>query len=101
MIPFFTNYLNRNHQGWGRTDFQQGSSDTLFNSVRNILFALPEETIIYPGHDYKGHTSSSIGEEKKFNSRLKPFLLIWPAERKINMNPDGSVLALTKSRRLT
>lgn len=57
-------------RGCGRTDFQQGSSDKLFNSVRNILFALPEDTIIYPGHDYKGYTSSSIAEEKKFNLRL-------------------------------
>tara|TARA_B110001454_G_C12723068_1_gene435666 strand:+ start:2797 stop:3498 length:702 start_codon:yes stop_codon:yes gene_type:complete len=57
-------------RGCGRTDFQQGSSDKLFNSVRNILFKLPEDTIVCPGHDYKGLTSSTIGAEKKYNSRL-------------------------------
>jgi glyoxylase-like metal-dependent hydrolase (beta-lactamase superfamily II) len=54
----------------GRTDFQQGSSDKLFNSVRKRLFQLPDDTIICPGHDYKGHTQSTIGEEKKLNARL-------------------------------
>lgn len=54
----------------GRTDFQQGDSSKLFNSVREKLFKLPDETIIYPGHDYRGHTSSTIGIEKKHNARL-------------------------------
>lgn len=54
----------------GRTDFQQGSSEKLFQSVRDILFKLPDDTIICPGHDYKGHMSSTIGAEKKFNPRL-------------------------------
>lgn len=58
-------------RGCGRTDFQQGSSDTLFKSVREKLFKLPDEVIIYPGHDYRGLTSSTIGTEKKFNARLK------------------------------
>jgi len=57
-------------RGCGRTDFQQGSSEKLFESVRNKLFALPDTTIVYPAHDYKGKTSSSIYEEKKFNPRL-------------------------------
>ncbi len=57
-------------RGCGRTDFQQGSSDKLYDSVQGKLFALPDETIIFPGHDYRGHTSSSIGEEKKYNPRL-------------------------------
>jgi glyoxylase-like metal-dependent hydrolase (beta-lactamase superfamily II) len=57
-------------RGCGRTDFQQGSSKKLFNSVREKLFSFPEETIVYPGHDYKGFTSSTVGEEKLFNSRL-------------------------------
>lgn len=57
-------------RGCGRTDFQGGSSDELFSSVRDKLFALPEETLVYPAHDYKGMTSSSIGEEKKHNPRL-------------------------------
>lgn len=57
-------------RGCGRTDFQQGSSDKLFESVREKLFNLPDETIVYPGHDYRGLTSSTIGLEKKFNARL-------------------------------
>lgn len=58
-------------RGCGRTDFQQGNSETLFKSVREKLFKLPDETVIYPGHDYRGHTSSTIGTEKKHNERLK------------------------------
>lgn len=58
-------------RGCGRTDFQQGSSETLFKSVREKLFKLPDETLVYPGHDYKGLLSSTIGLEKKFNARLK------------------------------
>ncbi len=54
----------------GRTDFQQGSSEKLFHSVREKLFRLSDETVIYPGHDYRGHTSSTIGAEKKYNARL-------------------------------
>ena len=57
-------------RGCGRTDFQQGSSTTLFNSVRNKLFALPDHTTVYPGHDYTGRTQSSIAEEKTHNPRL-------------------------------
>lgn len=57
-------------RGCGRTDFQQGSAETLFHSVREKLFQLPDDTIIYPGHDYKGMTSSTIGLEKKYNPRL-------------------------------
>lgn len=58
-------------RGCGRTDFQQGSSDKLFDSVRNRIFKLPNETIIYPGHDYRGLTSSTVGAEKQHNPRLK------------------------------
>ncbi|MCE3009173.1 MAG: MBL fold metallo-hydrolase [Proteobacteria bacterium] len=57
-------------RGCGRTDFQQGNSETLYKSVREKLFRLPDETVIYPGHDYRGHTSSTIGTEKKHNPRL-------------------------------
>jgi glyoxylase-like metal-dependent hydrolase (beta-lactamase superfamily II)/rhodanese-related sulfurtransferase len=57
-------------RGCGRTDFQQGSPHKLYNSVRNKLFNLPDETLVYPAHDYKGHTSSSIEMEKKHNPRL-------------------------------
>lgn len=54
----------------GRTDFQQGSAEKLFDSIRTKIFSLPDETLLYPGHDYKGHTHSSIEMEKKFNPRI-------------------------------
>lgn len=54
----------------GRTDFQQGDSAKLYHSVREKLFKLPDDTKIYPGHDYRGHTSSTVGVEKKHNARL-------------------------------
>ena len=54
----------------GRTDFQQGNSNTLYHSITRKLFTLPDETIVYPGHDYEGFTSSTIGEEKAQNPRL-------------------------------
>jgi glyoxylase-like metal-dependent hydrolase (beta-lactamase superfamily II) len=54
----------------GRTDFQQGSSAKLYESITKKLYALPDETIVYPGHDYKGMTSSTIGAEKKNNPRI-------------------------------
>lgn len=57
-------------RGSGRTDFQQGSSDKLYDSVHEKLFKLPDETLVYPGHDYRGQTSSTILLEKKFNPRL-------------------------------
>ena len=54
----------------GRTDFQSGSSDDLFNSVTKKLFAYPDDTEVWPGHDYTGQTMSTIAEEKKYNIRL-------------------------------
>lgn len=57
-------------RGNGRTDLQGGSAATLFDSVRQKLFALSDDTIVYPGHDYQGRVSSTIGEEKRFNERL-------------------------------
>lgn len=54
----------------GRTDFQLGDSTTLYNSINDKIFSLDENTVIYPGHDYKGFTSSTVKEEKKFNNRL-------------------------------
>jgi sulfur dioxygenase len=58
-------------RGCGRTDFQEGSAIRLFDSVREKLFSLPDSTKVYPAHDYKGHSSSTIGEEKIYNPRLK------------------------------
>ena len=57
--------------GTGRTDFQNGSSKDAYNSIFNRLLKLPEDTILYPGHDYNGKEFSTIGDEKKFNPRLQ------------------------------
>ena len=57
--------------GTGRTDFQNGSSKDAYNSIFNRLLKLPSDTILYPGHDYNGRKSSTIGDEKKFNPRLQ------------------------------
>lgn len=57
-------------RGTGRTDFQGGDPDKSWDSIVNKLFRLPEEVTVYPGHDYKGWTASSIGEEKRHNPRL-------------------------------
>ncbi|MFC1749279.1 MBL fold metallo-hydrolase [Pseudomonadota bacterium] len=57
-------------RGCGRTDFQQGDAEILFNSVHEKLFTLPDDTLVYPGHDYHGRMCSSIGEEKQWNPRL-------------------------------
>jgi glyoxylase-like metal-dependent hydrolase (beta-lactamase superfamily II)/rhodanese-related sulfurtransferase len=54
----------------GRTDFQQGSAARLYQSVHEILFALPEPCLVYPGHDYRGFSVTSIAEERRFNPRL-------------------------------
>jgi sulfur dioxygenase len=57
-------------RGCGRTDFQEGSAETLYESVHKKLFTLPDDTVVYPAHDYKGCTSTTIGIEKKHNPRL-------------------------------
>lgn len=57
-------------RGCGRTDFQQGDAATLFRSVREQLFSLPSEYSVYPAHDYRGRTASSIAEERRLNPRL-------------------------------
>jgi glyoxylase-like metal-dependent hydrolase (beta-lactamase superfamily II) len=57
-------------RGNGRTDFQNGDAATLYDSLTRVLFALPDDTRVWPGHDYRGHTVSSIGEEKRRNRRI-------------------------------
>ena len=57
--------------GTGRTDFQNGNPKDAYNSLFNNILKLPEETLVYPGHDYNGKFSSTIGNEKKFNPRLQ------------------------------
>jgi len=58
-------------RGTGRTDFQNGDARAQYDSIFNKLLRLPEETMVYPAHDYKGETVSTIGEEKRFNPRLQ------------------------------
>jgi len=57
-------------RGCGRTDFQQGDAHALFRSVRERIFSLPEYCLVYPAHDYRGLTVTSVGEEKLYNPRL-------------------------------
>ena len=57
-------------RGCGRTDFQEGNARTLYRSVHEQILSLPEGTLIYPGHDYKGRTVSTVAEEREFNPRL-------------------------------
>ncbi|MBI5279452.1 MAG: MBL fold metallo-hydrolase [Burkholderiales bacterium] len=72
-------YVWRNHVftgdtlligGCGRTDFQSGSSTDLYRSITEVLFALPDDTIVWPAHDYHGRTHSTIGREKATNPRV-------------------------------
>ena len=58
-------------RGTGRTDFQNGNARAQYDSIFNKLMKLPDETLVYPAHDYKGDTVSTIGEEKQFNPRLR------------------------------
>jgi sulfur dioxygenase len=56
--------------GCGRTDFQSGSAEALYHSLTQVLFALPDDTVVWPGHDYQGRTHSTIGREKATNARV-------------------------------
>ena len=58
-------------RGTGRTDFQNGDPGAAYDSLFNKLLKLPDETLVYPGHDYKGDTVSTIGEERAHNPRLQ------------------------------
>jgi sulfur dioxygenase len=57
-------------RGCGRTDFQNGDAGRLYDSVTQRLFTLPDHTYVYPAHDYRGHTVSTIAEEKQWNPRF-------------------------------
>lgn len=57
-------------EGCGRTDLQDGSSEMLYQSVHEQIFSLPDQCVVYPAHDYKGRTSSTVGHEKENNPRL-------------------------------
>ena len=58
-------------RGTGRTDFQNGDPVTAWHSLFERVLALPDETLVYPGHDYRGNTVSTIGEERRHNPRLQ------------------------------
>ena len=83
----------------GRTDFQQGSPEKLWSSVRDKLFALPDSCTVYPAHDYSGIHSSSIAEEKAANPRLglhktfEEFNEIMSAPRALPTKIDASLPA--------
>jgi glyoxylase-like metal-dependent hydrolase (beta-lactamase superfamily II)/rhodanese-related sulfurtransferase len=57
-------------RGSGRTDFQQGDARTLYKSIHEQVFSLPDEALLYPGHDYKGRMVTTVAEEKRYNPRL-------------------------------
>jgi glyoxylase-like metal-dependent hydrolase (beta-lactamase superfamily II)/rhodanese-related sulfurtransferase len=57
-------------RGSGRTDFQQGDPHVMYRSVHSEIFRLPEDCLLYPAHDYRGLTVTSVGEERRFNPRL-------------------------------
>ncbi len=57
-------------RGAGRCDFQQGNAAVMYHSIKTQIFTLPDNCIVYPGHDYSGRTASTIGEEKQYNSRI-------------------------------
>ncbi|MBW4615564.1 MAG: MBL fold metallo-hydrolase [Desmonostoc vinosum HA7617-LM4] len=57
-------------RGCGRTDFQNGDAGSLYDAVTHKLFTLPDDTLVYPAHDYQGQTVSTIGEEKLWNPRF-------------------------------
>jgi sulfur dioxygenase len=57
-------------RGCGRTDFQQGDARTLFHSIKEQIFTLPDNCLLFPGHDYRGAIATSVNEEKRFNPRI-------------------------------
>jgi sulfur dioxygenase len=73
-------------RGTGRTDFQNGDPRAQYDSIFNKLLKLPDETMVFPAHDYKGETVSTIGEEKAFNPRLQVRSLDQYAELMNNLN---------------
>lgn len=75
----FAYLVNENHlltgdalfiRGCGRTDFQSGNAGDLYDTITKKFFTLSDDTLVYPGHDYRGYSVSTIGEEKKFNPRI-------------------------------
>ncbi len=80
-------------RGTGRTDFQNGDPAAAYDSIFNKLLKLPDETLVYPAHDYKGDTVSTIGEEKAFNPRLQVQSVEQYVEIMNNLNlPDPKMM---------
>ncbi|VDN03181.1 unnamed protein product [Thelazia callipaeda] len=61
-------------RGCGRTDFQEGNPEILYKSVHEKIFSLPDDFLLFPAHDYKGFSVTTVGEEKKYNPRLTKIL---------------------------
>ncbi len=59
-------------RGTGRTDFQSGDAGAAYDSITRRLYTLPGDTLMFPAHDYKGRTASTIDEERRFNPRIRP-----------------------------
>ena len=81
-------------RGCGRTDFQAGDAGTLYDSIHNKLFSLPDDTIVYPGHDYRGFRCSTIGEEKAHNPRLgknRPKQEFVDLMNSLKLDPPGKI----------
>ena len=90
-------------RGTGRTDFQNGDSRAQYDSIFNKLLKLPDATLVYPAHDYKGDTVSTIGEERLFNPRLKVKSMDEYAELMNNLklpNPKMMVVAVPANMRV-
>jgi hypothetical protein len=85
-------------RGTGRTDFQNGSARAQYDSIFGRLLKLPDETMVFPAHDYKGDTVSTIGEEKRFNPRLQvrsvAALLFWHSH---GQSAGGKAARLTRN----
>ena len=81
-------------RGCGRTDFQAGDPGRLYDSIHDKLFSLPDETIVYPAHDYHGFSSSTIGEEKAHNPRLandRPKQAFVDLMNALDLDPPGKI----------
>ncbi|MGD2160039.1 MAG: MBL fold metallo-hydrolase [Gammaproteobacteria bacterium] len=81
-------------RGCGRTDFQAGDPGRLYDSIHDKLFSLPDETIVYPAHDYNGFSSSTIGEEKAHNPRLgnnRPKQAFVDLMNALDLDPPGKI----------
>src|ERR1700743_1395741 len=82
-------------RGTGRTDFQNGSAREQYDSIFNRLLKLPDETLVFPAHDYKGDTVSTIGEEKRYNPRLQVKSIDEYVELMGNLNlPNPKLMAV-------